>query len=216
MRRPSSTCRCSAPACGRWARPSGCRCCSECRGSRRRSHMRINPLVRNYLTKDGHWLALCCLQAGKYWPTLWRRASGSRSSATDERFADHEALMANSPTRRRSCRRCFAPSDPGGVARGARRLHRAVDRRAGHPAGRGGSADGRQRLRAAVHDADGRAVPDDRRTGAVRRGATATRRAPEFNEHGDAILAELGSTGTRSSTSRSAASSRSPASDHQH
>ena len=32
--------------------------------------MRYNPLVRNYLTKDGHWLALCCLQAGKYWPLL--------------------------------------------------------------------------------------------------------------------------------------------------
>src|SRR5436305_1145305 len=29
------------------------------------SQMRSNPLVRNYLTKDGQWLALCCLQAGK-------------------------------------------------------------------------------------------------------------------------------------------------------
>ena len=40
--------------------------------------------------------------------------------------------------------------------------------------------------------AAGRPVPAGRRTGPVRRGAGPPTRAPEFNEHGDAILAELG------------------------
>ena len=26
-----------------------------------------NPLINNYATSDGHWIALTCLQAGKYW-----------------------------------------------------------------------------------------------------------------------------------------------------
>ena len=29
-----------------------------------------NPLVNNYLTKDGRYLSFCCLQAGKYWAPM--------------------------------------------------------------------------------------------------------------------------------------------------
>jgi crotonobetainyl-CoA:carnitine CoA-transferase CaiB-like acyl-CoA transferase len=53
-----------------------------------------NPLSRNYATKDGRILAFTCLQAGKYWPEL-AEIIGRPELATDERFADHAGLMAN-------------------------------------------------------------------------------------------------------------------------
>jgi crotonobetainyl-CoA:carnitine CoA-transferase CaiB-like acyl-CoA transferase len=53
-----------------------------------------NPISRNYVTKDGRVLAFTCLQAGKYWPTLCD-AIGRPELATDPRFADHAALMTN-------------------------------------------------------------------------------------------------------------------------
>jgi crotonobetainyl-CoA:carnitine CoA-transferase CaiB-like acyl-CoA transferase len=31
-----------------------------------------NPLINTYQTSDGRWIALCCLQAGRYWPHLCR------------------------------------------------------------------------------------------------------------------------------------------------
>ncbi|MFI5040794.1 MAG: CaiB/BaiF CoA transferase family protein [Acidimicrobiales bacterium] len=57
--------------------------------------LRMNPLVGNYLTKDNRWLSLCCLQAGKYWPGLCQ-AIERPELATDPRFADHASLMAHS------------------------------------------------------------------------------------------------------------------------
>lgn len=54
-----------------------------------------NPLVNNYRTSDGRWLALICLQALKYWGPLCA-SLGMPELATDERFATFEALTANS------------------------------------------------------------------------------------------------------------------------
>ena len=54
-----------------------------------------NPLSRNYETKDGRTLTFTCLQAGKYWPPLCE-VIGRPDLATDPRFADHASLMANS------------------------------------------------------------------------------------------------------------------------
>jgi crotonobetainyl-CoA:carnitine CoA-transferase CaiB-like acyl-CoA transferase len=53
-----------------------------------------NPISRNYTTQDGRVLAFTCLQAGKYWPTLCE-AIGRPELATDPRFADHASLMEN-------------------------------------------------------------------------------------------------------------------------
>jgi crotonobetainyl-CoA:carnitine CoA-transferase CaiB-like acyl-CoA transferase len=58
------------------------------------SQMAQNPLSRNYETKDGRLLALTCLQAGKYWPPLCD-AVGRPELKDDERFADHQSLLAN-------------------------------------------------------------------------------------------------------------------------
>jgi crotonobetainyl-CoA:carnitine CoA-transferase CaiB-like acyl-CoA transferase len=54
-----------------------------------------NPLSRNYRTEDGRTLAFTCLQAGKYWPPLCE-AIGRPELATDQRFADHASLLENS------------------------------------------------------------------------------------------------------------------------
>jgi crotonobetainyl-CoA:carnitine CoA-transferase CaiB-like acyl-CoA transferase len=54
-----------------------------------------NPLSRNYSTKDDRVLAFTCLQPGKYWPFLCK-AVGRPELVTDPRFADYALLMANS------------------------------------------------------------------------------------------------------------------------
>src|SRR5262249_47984617 len=46
-----------------------------------------NPLVSNYRTKDDRWIALCCLQAGKYWAEACAVLDRAEF-ANDERFAD--------------------------------------------------------------------------------------------------------------------------------
>src|SRR3954452_25039031 len=55
---------------------------------------RRNPLPANYRTKDDRWVALICLQAGKYWQPLVE-CIDRPELATDPRFADHESLMAH-------------------------------------------------------------------------------------------------------------------------
>ena len=154
--------------------------------------MRFNPLVAMYETSDGGCLSLCCLQAGQYWPPLCE-AIGRPELATDPRFADH-AVAARAHRR--------GPGDPARgvrgahrrrVARGAGRLRRAVDGGAAHARGRRRSAGGGQRLHPGRHHRVGHAVPADRGARcSSTRSRRRPRRAPEFNEHGDEILAELG------------------------
>jgi crotonobetainyl-CoA:carnitine CoA-transferase CaiB-like acyl-CoA transferase len=50
-----------------------------------------NPLTHLYRTQDGRWLALCCLQAGYYWPILCRALSRP-DLAHDPRFADQRSI----------------------------------------------------------------------------------------------------------------------------
>ena len=150
-----------------------------------------NPLSRYYDTKDGRVLSFTCLQAGKYWPGLCE-AVGRPDLATDPRFADHAALMANNVEATQALTEVFtsatleewrarlvdfdgqwavvqdtleAAVDPQTVANG---YLQDCETAAGVPF----------QLVAAPVQFDEEPAP--------------THRAPEFNEHGDAILAELG------------------------
>ncbi|TVT26120.1 CoA transferase [Amycolatopsis acidiphila] len=55
---------------------------------------RTNPLVGAYRTSDDRWLELCMLQPGRYWPEFCRIA-GREELVADERFDSTEKLMAN-------------------------------------------------------------------------------------------------------------------------
>jgi crotonobetainyl-CoA:carnitine CoA-transferase CaiB-like acyl-CoA transferase len=150
-----------------------------------------NPLVRNYKTKDGRELAFTCLQAGQYWAQLCE-IIGRPELATDERFADHHSLVANGAQAVEILTEVFASAtvaewrerlepfrgqwtvvqdtleaaaDPQSVANGYIQECKTA---AGVPF---------KLVAAPVQYDEQPAVPS---------------RAPEFNEHGDAILSELG------------------------
>jgi crotonobetainyl-CoA:carnitine CoA-transferase CaiB-like acyl-CoA transferase len=61
------------------------------RPGRRATH---NPLSGTYRTDDDRWLMLTMLQPGKYWPEFCA-AVGRPELADDPRFADAESIMAN-------------------------------------------------------------------------------------------------------------------------
>jgi crotonobetainyl-CoA:carnitine CoA-transferase CaiB-like acyl-CoA transferase len=66
-----------------------------------------NPLVNNYLTKDGRYLSFCCLQAGRYWAPMCE-AIGQPDLADDPRFADHVSLLEHSSEAIAILERAFA------------------------------------------------------------------------------------------------------------
>lgn len=66
-----------------------------------------NPLVSNYRTSDDRWVALTCLQAAKYWDEFCRLI-GRVDLAEDERFVGHEALTANAGAAAAELRTTFA------------------------------------------------------------------------------------------------------------
>jgi crotonobetainyl-CoA:carnitine CoA-transferase CaiB-like acyl-CoA transferase len=152
---------------------------------------RSNPLTGHYRTADGRWLSFTCLQAGRYWPSIC--ASIDRPDlADDPRFADHAALMAHSAAAIEILTAVFA----------ARPLDEWRNRLSGFT---GQWTVVQDTLEAAVD-------PQTVANGYVQECATATgvpfrlaaapvqfdgrpaapRRAPEFNEHGDEVLADLG------------------------
>jgi crotonobetainyl-CoA:carnitine CoA-transferase CaiB-like acyl-CoA transferase len=66
-----------------------------------------NPLVGTYKTEDGRFLALTCLQGFKYWPGACR-AVGREDLITDERFTSHELLAENAGAAREILTEVFA------------------------------------------------------------------------------------------------------------
>jgi len=151
----------------------------------------VNPLVGNYKTKDGHFLSFTCLQAGKYWPSMCE-VLGRADLQSDARFSDHESLVANGVDAAELLRDIFAEhtleewrerlADFSGqwvVVQDT--LEAANDPQAianGYVQECATSAGAKFQLVAApVQFGEEPARP---------------RRAPEFNEHGDDILAEIG------------------------
>jgi crotonobetainyl-CoA:carnitine CoA-transferase CaiB-like acyl-CoA transferase len=153
--------------------------------------MGSNPLSRNYETGDGHVLAFTCLQAGKYWAPLCH-AVDRPELATDERFADHGSLIANSTEAVQLLSEVFASRTleawrsalagfDGQWAVVQDTLEAAVDPQTvanGYLQGCETAAGVPFSLVAAPVQFDGQPA--------------APGRAPEFNEHGDGILAGLG------------------------
>jgi crotonobetainyl-CoA:carnitine CoA-transferase CaiB-like acyl-CoA transferase len=144
-----------------------------------------------YETKDGKVLSFTCLQAGKYWPTLCA-AIDRPELVTDERFADHTSLMANNLDAVAILEEVFASATldewrarledfDGQWAVVQDTLEAAVDPQAianGYIQDCETAAGVPFKLVAAPVQFDEEPAPAGR--------------APELNEHGDAILTELG------------------------
>ena len=151
-----------------------------------------NPISRNYETKDGHLLAFTCLQAAKYWPLICQAvgrpelASGSSLRGLRVAHGEHRDRGG----------------DPdGGVRLGAARRVARAGRPHSPDSGRSCRTHSRRRptLRPSPTATCRSATPRrGRRSGSSRHPSSSTRsppcraRAPEFNEHGDAILAGIG------------------------
>src|SRR5262245_6023670 len=153
--------------------------------------LRANPLSANYSTKDGRWLAFTCLQAGKYWPHMCEVIERPEL-ATDPRFADHESLMSNSAEAGQILRDAFS----------ARTLDEWRERLANFIG----------QWTVVQHTLEAAADPQSVANGYIQECKTAAgvpfrlaaapvqfdeeppvpQRAPEFNEHGDSILGDLG------------------------
>jgi crotonobetainyl-CoA:carnitine CoA-transferase CaiB-like acyl-CoA transferase len=150
-----------------------------------------NPLSRVYETKDGHYLSFTCLQAGKYWAPMCE-VIGRPELATDARFADHATLLANG-------------ADAGEIVAEAIAAGTLDEWRARLEPFTGQWAVVQDTLEAAVDPqtvANGY-LQDCRTAGGIPFQLVAAPvqyggepavpgRAPEFNEHGDAILDGLG------------------------
>jgi len=150
-----------------------------------------NPLVGMYQTQDGRYVSLTCLQAGKYWAPMCD-VLGRPELATDPRFADHVSLLTNSGEAAAILTEAFGRST---LAEWRERLEPFV----------GQWAVVQDSLEAA---ADPQAVANGYLQECHTVGGTPFRlvaapvqydeepavpgRAPEFNEHGDEILTELG------------------------
>jgi crotonobetainyl-CoA:carnitine CoA-transferase CaiB-like acyl-CoA transferase len=150
-----------------------------------------NPLVANYKTKDDRFVALCCLQAGKYWAEACD-VIGHPELAVDERFADGAKLLENAGEARAALREVFA--------------ERTLDEWRERLAGFSGQWTAVQHTLEAAADtqtiANGYVVDLETADGTPFQLAAApvqydeqpapAKRAPEFNEHGDQILQDLG------------------------
>jgi crotonobetainyl-CoA:carnitine CoA-transferase CaiB-like acyl-CoA transferase len=150
-----------------------------------------NPLSGIYATKDAKYVALTCLQSAKYWPEFWQVA-GRPELADDERFADAPAIAENVAVATDLVREAFAQSTAeqwrerlsgfsGQWAMVQDTLEASVDPQtvANGYVQECETSDGTSfKLAAAPIQYGGEAAKP--------------RRAPEFNEHGDAILTDLG------------------------
>lgn len=152
---------------------------------------RSNPLVRQYQTRDGRWLSLCCLQAGKYWAPLCA-AIGRPELASDPRFADHASLMTHSPTAIEILTAAFAEQPLAGWRT---RLAAFTGQWTVVQDADDVAADPQTAANGYLQDCQTAAgVPFRLAAAPVQfEGQPATpARAPEFNEHGEAILTDLG------------------------
>ena len=150
-----------------------------------------NPLVTNYRTKDGAFLSFSCLQASRYWAEVCAIVERPEL-ATDERFADPTAIKDNAAAAIELLKDVFAE----------RTLDEWRERLAGFTGQWTVVQDTMQAAADPQTVANGYVADCRTSSGAPFKLATAPvqfdetpaqpTRAPEFNEHGDDILGELG------------------------
>jgi len=153
--------------------------------------LRANPLVATYQTKDERWLSFCCLQAGKYWPPMCE-VLGRPELATDPRFADHASLLANSGDAIEILGEVFAERT---LDEWRERLEGFIGQWTAVQDTLETATDPQSIANGYVQDCQTAAgVPFRLAAAPVQFGdePALPQRAPEFNEHGDAILTELG------------------------
>ena len=152
---------------------------------------KTNPLANTYRTKDGQFVALTCLQYAKYWPDACE-VVGRPELATDDRFGDAEALAANGAEAAELLAEAFSERTAdewrdrlegfsGQWAMVQDTLEAAADRQTvanGYVQDYEDVEGNPYRLASPPVHFDGAPPPP--------------RRAPAFNEHGDAILESLG------------------------
>jgi len=150
-----------------------------------------NPLTGNYMASDGRWIALTCLQAAKYWPSMCE-VIGQPELAADPRFADHESLMANTDEAIAILREAFAQHT---LAQWRDKLE--------HFTGQWAIVQNTIEVAADPQsEANGYMQPCETAEGKPYQLVAAPiqfggvpampKRAPEFNEHGDKVLSDLG------------------------
>lgn len=153
--------------------------------------VRANPLSGNYETKDRRWIALTCLQAGKYWPHMCA-AIDRPDLATDPRFSDHASLLSNSADAAAILRQAFAEHT---LAEWREKLASFIGQWAVVQDTLEAVADPQSVANGYVQDCRTAAGVPFRLVSAPVQfdgEAAVPHRAPEFNEHGDSILADLG------------------------
>ncbi|KPM51746.1 carnitine dehydratase [Frankia sp. R43] len=152
---------------------------------------RMNPLTGNYRTSDGRWVALTCLQAGRYWAPMCDVIERPEL-ATDPRFANHASLMTNSAEAIAILTETFAARP---LAEWRVRLENFVGQWTVVQDTLEAAVDVQTVANGYVQECTTAAgVPFQLTTVPVQYDdkPAAPKRAPLFNEHGDEILAELG------------------------
>jgi crotonobetainyl-CoA:carnitine CoA-transferase CaiB-like acyl-CoA transferase len=150
-----------------------------------------NPLVDNYITSDGRWIALCCLQADRYWPDLCKVMERPELAA-DPRFSDHLSLIANNTDAAAILKKEFAERS---LAEWRERLRNFIGQWAVVQNSLEAAEDPQTAANGYIYDCETANGSPFRLVGSpVRFGDQAAQpiRAPAFNEHGDQILADLG------------------------
>jgi crotonobetainyl-CoA:carnitine CoA-transferase CaiB-like acyl-CoA transferase len=150
-----------------------------------------NPLVGTYRTSDDRYVALCCLQAGQYWRALVELLDRPEL-ADDPRFADHESLLANTTVAADILTEVFVAAP---VDEWRRRLEPFVGQWSIMQHTLETASDPQTVANGYVQHCETPSGTSFRLVAAPVQydGEPATpRRAPEFNEHGDEILAGLG------------------------
>ena len=150
-----------------------------------------NPLTGLYKTSDDRFVSVVMLQAFKYWPDFCEHI-GKPELATDERFNTHQKLSDNAAEARTIIGEVIAG---GTLAEWTERFSTLAGQWAPVQNSLEVAADPQVRANGYVAQTateDGTEFELVASPVQFDEKPTATNRAPEFNEHGDSLLQELG------------------------